>query len=271
MKVPRMLIKIIIYTSKIAAIFWEYCEKKSMVHRRESPNSILYLGNKSQRYKYLSHTLKLSITKASSISSAKQKIYNKLHDLVLIELEFFQKEIFDIIAFIRYESHFTIIIVLMTTVEPNVEKKLFYKSVDDVIVGKQASPATLISRIKRRLYNGRLLIPKTNRIMLKNGVLIDLDRREIYFNKSYYKLKGTTYKLFQYFLDNPNRAISREELVKSYIWENSVSLPNNVECGRAVDMAIAKLRRLIEITPSNPNIVMTIHGIGWVLAKDAIQ
>jgi DNA-binding response OmpR family regulator len=160
--------------------------------------------------------------------------------------------------------------VLMARAMPIIESKLFEYGVDDIVVGKQRLPAALRSRIKRRLVS-KLSLPKTNKIMLKGGAVVNLERREVRLNGFHRKLKGVSHKLFKYFLENAHRTVSREELVKSYIWDNSVCSPDKVEQGRAIDMAVTRLRKLIEPDPSNPQIINTIHGTGWILAKDAIK
>jgi len=236
-------------------------------------DTALYVGNNCQRQGRLSshlQSLGFDMRKASSVSTAKQKLQEQSHDLVLIQFELVRKQIFDFLSFVRYESHEAVIIVLMAEAWPKIESRLFECGVDDVVAGEQTFPATLVSRIKRRLYNGKLVMPKTNRIMLKGGALVDLDRGEVRLNGFSRKLKGVLYKLFRYFLNNPHRAISRDELTKSHIWDNSVCLPNKIERGRAVDMTVTRLRRLIEPDPSNPQIIIAVYATGWILAKDAL-
>ena len=236
-------------------------------------DTVLYLGNNCQRLGRLSgylQSLGFDMRKAFSVSGAKQKLQEQLHDLVLIQFEPVRKQIFDFLSFVRHENREAVIIVLMAEARPNIESKLFDYGTDDVVAGRQTFPAVLTSRIKRRFYSSRLSMPTTTRIMLKGGALVDLGRGEIMLNGFSRKLEGVLYELFRYFLNSPHRAISREELIKSYIWDNSVCLPDKIESGRAVDMAIKRLRRLIEPDTSCPQIIIAVHGTGWILAKDAI-
>jgi DNA-binding response OmpR family regulator len=157
----------------------------------------------------------------------------------------------------------------MSIAKPVFESKLFECGVDDIVAGEQTHPWALKSRIRRRLVS-RLSLPETNKIMLKGGTIVDMERREARLNDSHHRLKGVQYKLLQYFLENPHRVISREELLNSHIWDNSVSSPNKTEQGRAIDMAMTRLRRNIEADSSNPQIIISVHGTGWILAKDAV-
>ena len=236
-------------------------------------DTALYVGNNCQSQGRLSgylQSLGFDMRKASCVSAAKQKLQEQSHDLVLIQFEPGRKQIFDFLSFVRHENHEAVIIVLMAEVRPNIESRLFDNGADDVVAGRQIFPAALTSRIKRRFYNGRLSMPKANRMMLKGGALVDLDHGEVRLKGFSRKLKGVQYKLLRYFLDNPHRAISREELIKSHIWDNSVTLPDKVEQSRATDMAVIRLRRLIEPDPSNPQIIIVVHGTGWIFAKDAV-
>ena len=236
-------------------------------------DTALYIGNNCQRQGRLSgylQSLGFDMRKASSVSAAKRILQDQSHDLVLVQFEPFRKQIFDFLSFVRHESHEAVIIVLMAEARPKIENRLFDYGADDVAAGRQTFLTALASRIKRRFYNGRLSMLKTNRIMLKGGALVDLDRGEVRLNGFHRRLKGISDKLFRYFLENPHYVISRKELMKSHIWDNSVCPPGKAEQGRAIDMAVTRLRRMIESNPSNPQIIIAVHGTGWILAKDAV-
>jgi DNA-binding response OmpR family regulator len=47
-------------------------------------------------------------------------------------------------------------------------------------------------------------------------------------------------------------------------------MPSKIEGGKAVDMAITRLRRLIESDPSAPQVITTVHGTGWIFTTDAV-
>lgn len=68
--------------------------------------------------------------------------------------------------------------------------------------------------------------------------------------------------VLRYLAANANRAIDRRELFER-VWGIN---PSGIET-RTVDMHVARLRDKIETDPANPQIVLTIRGIGYRLAE----
>ena len=64
-------------------------------------------------------------------------------------------------------------------------------------------------------------------------------------------------KLLKYFVENPDRVISRDELL-SEVWEISGNLQT-----RAVDQFIARLRKIIEPNPASPVHLLTVRDAGY--------
>ncbi|WP_182864664.1 response regulator transcription factor [Stieleria mannarensis] len=64
-------------------------------------------------------------------------------------------------------------------------------------------------------------------------------------------------KLLKYFVENPDRVISRSELL-SEVWEISGNLQT-----RAVDQTVAQLRKIIEPDSSQPTHLLTIRDAGY--------
>ncbi|MFC1737546.1 helix-turn-helix domain-containing protein [Planctomycetota bacterium] len=75
--------------------------------------------------------------------------------------------------------------------------------------------------------------------------------------------------MLKYFLNNPGRIISRNELLTSPIWNDSICSPAE-EGGRTFDVNMSKLRRVIEPDSKNPQIIKCVRGEGWILARDVL-
>jgi len=72
------------------------------------------------------------------------------------------------------------------------------------------------------------------------------------------KLSSGECDLLELFLDNPDRAISRDELLEKTAhraWE---------PFDRSIDVRINRLRRNIEEDPSHPQLIRTVRGVGYL-------
>ena len=90
---------------------------------------------------------------------------------------------------------------------------------------------------------GEFLLNLRSRTLTKNGVLIDLTQVE--------------FQIMEYFLSNPNAALTRNDILK-YVWGASYFGDEKV-----VDVNIRRLRMKIEEEPSKPRHLTTIWGLGY--------
>ncbi len=124
----------------------------------------------------------------------------------------------------------------------------------------------LISRVKN-LLNLHRPIPETssgnataptNHSKVKVGdVEINFDTHEVTSSGDQIKMTPKELKLLRYFIDHPQRVISRQELL-SEVWDVSGNLQT-----RAVDQFIARLRKIIEPDPADPRYLVTIRDAGY--------
>ncbi len=227
----------------------------------------LYVGRDYRRRAHLSCKLESVgwvLHKARDVAMAMKKVVKYRYDLVLVHFDSVGHAAFSFCRATRSNNRGVILMVLMDKFRANVEEKLFDCLVHDVVVAQQVSSQVLIKRIRTRLQNGRLGWSRRNRFKLKD-TLVDLDRREVCREGIVRQLPGILADLLKYFLDNPERVISRKELSQSYIWADSVCTPAD-QGGRTFDVNVSKLRKIIEPDPSRPQIIKSVRGIGWKLA-----
>lgn len=126
---------------------------------------------------------------------------------------------------------------------------------DDYIT-KPFSVLELLARIKAvfRRVNSELEIQEVHRF---GNLEINLKKYEARKNGKSLKLLPREYEILKCFIEREGEIISRDELLNQ-IWGYD-TFPNT----RTVDVHIAKLRRKIEDKPSAPNLIVTIHGIGY--------
>lgn len=70
-------------------------------------------------------------------------------------------------------------------------------------------------------------------------------------------LTALEFKLLRYFIWNPARVISRDELL------NEVWGFDNYPCTRTVDSHVWRLRKKLEVDPATPAHFHTVHGVGY--------
>jgi len=88
-------------------------------------------------------------------------------------------------------------------------------------------------------------------------VQVDFQTHEVLVDGTPVKMTPKELKLLRYFLENPQRVISRQELL-SQVWEMNGNLQT-----RAVDQFIARLRKFIETDPATPRHLLTIRDAGY--------
>jgi DNA-binding response OmpR family regulator len=72
-------------------------------------------------------------------------------------------------------------------------------------------------------------------------------------------LTAQEFKALKFFVSNPGRVISRDELL------NQAWGYDNYPCSRTVDNHVLKLRQKLEIEPSRPKHFLTVHSVGYKL------
>ena len=124
---------------------------------------------------------------------------------------------------------------------------------DDYIV-KPFNPLEVVLRIKallrrlgaddkEKLELGPFIIDIYSQKVLKNNVEIDVTPKE--------------YLLMKIFLENPNKAFNRDELL-DLVWGE-----NYFGDSKIIDVNIRRLRAKIEDKPSTPEYIETVWGIGY--------
>jgi len=64
------------------------------------------------------------------------------------------------------------------------------------------------------------------------------------------------------FVKSPNRVLSREQLQSDQ--DDGEDFPYE----RSIDVRISRLRKKIEVDPRKPQLIKTVYGAGYVLAKE---
>ena len=149
-------------------------------------------------------------------------------------------------------------IIMLTAKSQEIDKVTGLMTGADDYITKPFSPAELIARVDaliRRLgvdeeekettevHSGPFLLNSRNRTLEKNG--------------SRLKLTQIEYMLVKLFMENPGRAMSREEILKA-VW--GADFDGEL---KTVDVNIRRLRMKIEDDPTEPEYLTTVWGYGY--------
>jgi two-component system phosphate regulon response regulator OmpR len=90
-------------------------------------------------------------------------------------------------------------------------------------------------------------------------MLLDLDaHRLIASDGTEMMLTTTEFDLLEAFARHPNRVLSREQLL------DLAHDPDSDVFDRSIDIRIARIRRKVEVDPSNPQTIKTVRGAGYM-------
>ncbi len=234
----------------------------------------LHLDCNRQRQNHLCRSLislGFEMHKVSDLSHAKKILEKSFCRLVLVNFNCTEKDndIAEFCDFVRKGSNHQIIIALMDEAKLNLEEKLFDIGVNDVVTGVHTTARLLSKRILCHLRHCKEPLLQNNTIRLKNTI-VDFDRREVWCNGTTRRLPGILSDLLKYFINSPNRVISRDELLASPIWNDSIC-SSAKEGGKTFDVNIGKLRKIIEPDPTKPEIITSVRGLGWKLSLDLTE
>jgi DNA-binding response OmpR family regulator len=145
-------------------------------------------------------------------------------------------------------------LVVLSAVGEEVDKVLLLEIGADDYVVKPFGGRELLARIRAVL---RRTQPEQPKVIQFGDVSVNLEKRSVARRDKELKLTPAEYNLLTYFLNHPDRPLTRDILLNS-VWGYE-SFPNT----RTVDAHVVKLRQKLEPEPSTPRHFLTLHGVGY--------
>src|ERR1700723_4094103 len=146
------------------------------------------------------------------------------------------------------------IVVLSATSDVSDKVLLLELGADDYVT-KPFSPRELLARVRAALRH----TSTTSSISLVrfDNTSVDLKKMEVLRDGEVVVLTAQEFKTFRFLVQNPDRVISREELLKE-VWGYQ-----NYPSTRTVDNHILRLRQKLERDIAKPVHFRTVHGMGY--------
>lgn len=146
-------------------------------------------------------------------------------------------------------------VVVLSAISDVADKVLLLELGADDYITKPFSPRELLARVQAAIRRSKRTRP--NPSVSFGDVQVDFIRMHITKLGKRVTLTAHEFKLLRFFLDNPERVLSREELL------NEVWGYNFYPSTRTVDNQMLKLRQKLESDPTNPVHFCTVHGVGY--------
>ena len=232
--------------------------KKKILIVDDDTEILLFLGSRLTNLGY-------KIFLASNGKDALTSFYKELPDLLIFDLILPKLDGYKVCRKIRAHSQVPMLIV---TSLPNISDRItgLELGADDFVI-KPFSPKELEARIKSLLRRSKHLVKNSSsrpqKIVKIGNVIIDFNTRTIETKYSKVKLTGIEYSLLELLIDNPGKQLSRSKILNN-VWGYT---PERYIDTRIIDVHISRLRSKLELDPVNPELIITVRGIGYMFRK----
>ena len=193
------------------------------------------------------------VVQALDGKSGYEKAITLKPDLLIVDLRLPAMSGIDICKQIRSNQIQTPIIVL-SAIGEEVDKVLLLEIGADDYVTKPFGRRELLARIRAIL---RRSSPDTHSVLRFSDAEVYIERRIVKRASLEIKLTPSEYNLLVYFLQNPDRPLTRDMILNA-VWGYD-SFPNT----RTVDAHVVKIRQKLEPDANIPRHFLTVHGIGY--------
>lgn len=148
-------------------------------------------------------------------------------------------------------------IIMLTAKTEDYDKIMGLQYGTDDYLTKPFNPTELTLRIKsleRRLEPEEEI---DENYIIQEPFKLDYYQRKFYKNDEEIELTPTEYQIMKIFMENPKKAMNRDEILK-IVWGNDF-----IGDSKIVDVNIRRLRAKIEENPAKPEYIETVWGLGY--------
>jgi len=181
-------------------------------------------------------------------------------DLIILDVMLPRKSGFDICRDIRKAGLITPILML-TARSQTVDKVVGLKIGADDYVTKPFDMLEVMARIEALLRRAPSRPPAHGGVHQVGSIRVDLRGTEVTRDGKVVGLSAREFQLLRYFLEHRGTTLSRAEILKE-VWGYSADTFT-----RTVDVHVASLRQKLEDDPKQPQLILTIQGLGYKFAS----
>ena len=186
-------------------------------------------------------------------------------DLILLDIMLPGMDGFEIARTLRKEMNTPIL--MLTARDDEIDRVVGLEVGADDYMTKPFSLRELQARVKAMLRRVRLIREEMgikqqeevsgNPPLVFDNISLDDERHVVLMNAQPLDLKPKEYSLLKFFMENPGKVFSRDQLLRE-IWGWDFTGES-----RTVDVHVRWLRQKIEVDPARPSRIVTIRGTGY--------
>lgn len=186
-------------------------------------------------------------------------------DLVILDLMLPHKDGIEIIKAVRKES--TIPILILSAKDTEFDKVIGLENGADDYLSKPFSIFELLARVRSLVrrnneYNSKKLLESVSLEQKEMDFKLLPAEYAISKNGTRIQLTNKEYKLLQLFVEQPRKVFTKYQIYQA-VWDDEFLHDDNV-----VNVMIRRLRKKIEVNPSDPKYIVTVWGIGYKLGAN---
>lgn len=202
---------------------------------------------------YLSHD-GFTVVEAADGDEAVTKLDESSPDLVLLDLMLPKRHGLEVLRHARSTSDVPVI--LLTALGDEKDRVAGLELGADDYVVKPFSPREVAARVKSVLR--RSSGPSAPAVTSFGAITVDMDSRQVSRDSLLIELTRLEFDLLAFLVANPNRVVSRDELLQS-VWDSSAEWQDPA----TVTVHVRRLRQKLEADPSEPDHILTVYGVGY--------
>lgn len=188
---------------------------------------------------------------------ALDKIWNKNHDLILLDIMLPQLNGLEVLRAVREAGLTTPI--LMLTAKGDIDDKVqgLNAGADDYLA-KPFSLSELLARVRALLRRGA----ETNPIIECGDISLDTISRTVYNKKELISLTSKEFSILEFLLHNRGRVLSRF-VIAEHVWGENFDA---FAMSNVVNVHIRNLRKKLD-TDGSESFLKTVRGIGYIIER----
>lgn len=221
-----------------------------LVEDEESIRSFLKINLERNNFK---------VIEAGTGEEGLKKAFQEKPDLAILDVMLPGIDGFQVCAQLRSKSE-KMGIIILTAKGQDIDKIMGLEyGADDYII-KPFNPLEVVLRVKailRRLEDNKSDNDKDPNVLESGEFIIDLYSQKVLKDNKEIDVTPKEYLLMKLFIENPNKAFTRDELLNKIWGYDFFGDP------KIIDVNIRRLRFKIEDDPSNPKYIETVWGLGY--------